>query len=128
MITEMYDGKIQLDFNEARHRFTIDGKPIISVTGATGVIDKSRPLIIWATRLSTAYLMENLKELIDDKKGGRIVKLIEEAEKQHYKVKKAAGDVGTQVHDWAEKFIKAKTKADWPSIPEETLEIGRAHV
>jgi hypothetical protein len=119
MITKLYDGSIELDFDEARHRFTINGKPIISVTRATGVIDKSRPLIYWAVGLTKGYLMENLKILIDDTKGDKISALIEEAVKQHSIKKQEAGDIGTQVHNWVEMFIKAKSKKDYPEIPKE---------
>lgn len=121
MITvKLYDGTIELCFDEARHRFTANGQPVFpSVTGATGVIDKSRPLIYWAVGLTKDYLMGNLQTLIDDVKGDKIAALIEEAAKQHSIKKQAAADVGTQVHDWVECFIKAKSKKDWPEIPKD---------
>jgi hypothetical protein len=119
MITKLYDGNIELDFDVIKHRFSIGGKPIISVTGATSVIDKSRPLIYWAVGLAKGYLMENLQVLIDDDKGDKISALIEEASKQHSIRKKEAGEVGTQVHDWVERFIKAKIKKDYPEVPKD---------
>lgn len=119
MITKLYKGEIELDFDEARHRFTVDGKYIISVTGVTSVIDKSRPLIYWAVGLFKDYLMQNLKDLIEDNKGDKISALIEEAAKQHSIKKQAAADIGTQVHAWVEAFIKAKSKKDWPEIPKD---------
>ena len=119
MITELYDGTIKLEFNESRHFFSVNGKNVISVTGVTGVIDKSRPLIYWAVGLSKDYLLSNLKDMIADDKGDRIVTLIEEASKQHAQVKKAAADIGTQAHDWIERFIKAKTKKDYPELPKD---------
>jgi len=118
--TKLYDGTIELCFDEARHRFTVNGNPVFpSVTGATGVIDKSRPLIYWAVGLTKDYLMGNLQTLIDDTKGDKIATLIEEAAKQHSIKKQQAADVGTQVHAWVEAFIKAKSKKDWPEIPKE---------
>lgn len=119
MITKLYKGKIELCFDETRHRFTIDGKPILSVTAATSIIDKSRPLIYWATGLAKDFLMENLENLVNDNKGDKIASLIEEAVKQHSIRKEKAADVGTQVHDWVEQFIKAKTKKDWPEVPKD---------
>ncbi len=120
MITKLYKGEVELVFEEKRHRFTVKGKSILSVTGATSVIDKSRPLIYWATRLTRDFLMENLDSLIKDTKGDKISSLIEEAIKQHSIKKQKAADIGTQVHDWVEQFIKAKTKKDYPEIPKET--------
>lgn len=123
--TNLYNGSVELLFDDAKHRFTVDGKTILSVTAATSVIDKSRPLIYWAVGLSKNFLMENLKELIDDTKGARIASLIEEASKQHAIVKAKAADVGTQVHGWAENFIKTfclgkvKSKKDYPEIPKD---------
>lgn len=119
MITQLYKGSIELVFEEARHRFTVGGKPVISVTNATGIIDKSRPLIYWAVGLTKDFLMQNLKNLIDDKKGDKIVALIEESIQQHRIKKERAADIGTQVHDWAEQFIKAKTKKDQPKLPDD---------
>ena len=117
IIAKLYDGTIELCFDENRHRFTINGNSVFpSVTGATGIIDKSRPLIYWAVGLAKDYLMGNLQVLIDDIKGDKIAALIEEAAKQHSIKKQAAADVGTQVHDWVERFIKAKSKKDWPEI------------
>lgn len=119
MTTKLYDGSIELDFDEIKHRFTVNGKSIISVTGVTSVIDKSRPLIYWAVGLAKGFLMENLQTLIDDTKGDKIAAIIEEAAKQHSIRKQQAADVGTQVHAWVEAFIKAKSKKDWPEIPKD---------
>src|SRR3990167_8700086 len=118
-ITKLYKGEVELEFDEARHIFKVQGKYVLSVTAATSVVDKSRPLIYWAVGLTQSYLMENLKKMIDDTKGDKIVALIEEAAKQHQVKKQEAADIGTQVHDWIEKFIKAENKKDIPKIPKE---------
>ena len=119
MIIQLYNGTVQLEFDERYHSFKYKGQKVLSVTAGTSVIDKSRPLIYWAVGLFKNHLMENLNELIDDKKGGKIVELIEEASRQHSIRKKKAADIGTQVHEWAEQFIKAKTKKDQPEIPKD---------
>jgi len=121
VITKLYKGTIELHFDEARHRFTVNGESILSVTAGTSIIDKSRPLMFWAVGLSKDFLMGNLSDLIKDKKGDKIVALIEEAAKQHIIKKEKAADIGTQVHDWAEQFIKAKTKKDQPALPKDPL-------
>jgi hypothetical protein len=119
MIVKLYDGSIELCFDEARHRFTVNEKSIISVTGVTSIIDKSRPLIYWAVGLTKDFLMGNLQVLIDDTKGDKIAAIIDEAVKQHSIKKEKAADVGTQVHVWVEQFIKAKSKKEWPEIPKD---------
>ena len=120
IITRLYKDTVELCFDEKRHRFTVKGKPVLSVTAAISIIDKSRPLIYWATGLTRDFLMENLNTLIKDTKGDKISSLIEEGIKQHSIKKQQAADIGTKVHDWAEKFIKAKSKKEWPEIPKET--------
>lgn len=119
IVTSLYKGTVELCFDERRHRFTVNGKSVLSVTAATSVVDKSRPLIYWATGLTRDFLMENLKKLVADTKGGEIASLIDEAVKQHQIKKKKAADAGTQVHAWVSQFIKAKTKKDWPEIPKD---------
>lgn len=119
MITKLYNDEIELDFDEAKHRFTVNGKPIISVTAVTSIIDKSKPLIYWAVGCAKDFLMQNLNALIEDTKGDKISAIIEEAAKQHNIKKQAAAGIGIQVHTWVEDFIKAKSKKEWPEIPKD---------
>jgi hypothetical protein len=116
--TALYKGTIELVFNEDKHLFTIGGRKIISVTRFTSVIEKPA-LVPWAVGLTRDYLMANLKSLVEDTKGDRIVALIDESTKQHRIRKQEAADSGTLVHDWVEQFIKAKTKADYPETPKD---------
>ncbi len=92
-------------FNDESHRFWRMEKDkkvaISSVTTFTGVIDKSTPLIIWATRLTNSFLKELLK-------GGTIIgeEQIDEACKQHQIKKQEAADIGTQIHLLVSAWIK----------------------
>ena len=118
MVIKLYNGSIEVDFNKEKHSYKVNGKRVISVTACTSVIDKSRPLIYWAVGLTKDYLLENLQELIDDKIGDKISLHINEAVKQHSIKKQRAADIGTQVHDWAERFIKTQ-KEGCPEIPDD---------
>lgn len=91
-------------FNEEKHKFTDErGKMINSVTKFTGLIDKSGALIGWAIKLMKLFLLA----MIDI--GAEITaEKIEEAAKQHMIKKKEAGDIGTEIHKLAEKFIKGE--------------------
>ena len=42
---------ITIEFDKEKHRFSMDGRPIISVTSITSIVDKSSALISWAVRL-----------------------------------------------------------------------------
>ena len=119
MITKLYKGEIELNFNEEKHWFSVNGESVISVTGCTSVIDKSAPLIYWAVGLAKDFLLGNIKKLISDNKGDDILQLIEESAKQHRIRKEQAATAGTAVHLWVEQFIKAKTKKDIPELPKD---------
>lgn len=104
-----YEG-ITLEFNEANHRFLVNGEPTVSVTSVTGIIDKSAPLIYWAVGLSRDYLLELLNGGIEIQKGH-----ILEAANQHRAVKEKAGTIGDAVHEFAEQFALGLK----PEIPEQ---------
>lgn len=100
-------GKRTIFFDEAKHKFTDEnGKRLKSVTTFTGVINKSEILIAWAIKLARNYLTGKLDN------GEQITVLdVEEACKQHRLKKEEAADIGSQIHDWIEKFLKeGKTK------------------
>lgn len=122
MIEEkLYGGRITLQFDERKHRFTVNGRPVpFSVTGCTGVIDKPA-LKYWAANLSRDFLLANLDTLVNSRSEDEITALVREAALQHTRYTKKAADIGTQIHKWAEAFIKAKTKKDIPPLPDDPL-------
>jgi len=100
-----YNGEIIIKFYPNSHRYQREGEKnyLVGVTTATGVLDKSRALLIWASRLSQEFLLEalrNEKPITED--------LIQEAVKQHEVKKEEAATIGTLVHDYIEKHIKGK--------------------
>lgn len=110
----LYDGTITIEFDSDLHRYKKDGKTLVSVTAATGVIDKSQPLILWAVGLAKEYLYERINnmETIDALE-------IETACALHKERKEKAADTGSQVHNWIEAFAKAKRDGtETPVIPE----------
>lgn len=116
MIIELYKGKVLINFQERDwngkkiHSYTDkDGNKIISVTGITGKIDKSAPLIYWATKLMAKFLSDNFlgKELTNE--------AIETSLKKWREAKEEAADIGTAIHDWIEVSIKGLD----PAIPDD---------
>ena len=113
----LYDGNVEITFYPDSHRYLKDGKPLISVTAATGIIDKSRVLIWWATNLMKDYLFEFVNNN-EDFSLEDLYNAIEEAAKQHQVKKEEAADIGSQVHEWCEMYIKAKINGDpEPEMP-----------
>ncbi len=92
---------IEVKFEEnPYHRYTIKGRKILSVTSATGLLDKSGPLMWWATG-------EMLKAIQSGQSP-------EDARKSYMAVKKEAADLGTKAHQFAQDYIEGKN----PDIPE----------
>lgn len=108
----LYKKTVKVEFYDASHRYMVSTlkrgqwtKPErkSGVTTYTHVIDKSQPLIFWALGLAKKFLHEIIES------GGNITaKDIEEASWQHRKKLDEASDLGTQVHELAEEYIKAK--------------------
>ena len=113
----LYKGKIQIDFygptedSPKRHIYKLRGNKerLLSVTSATGIIDKSGPLMNWAIRVTKEYLIECLEKRIKIS-----IEDIEAASKQHRIKKEKAASIGSIVHQFAEDYINKKK----PEIPE----------
>ena len=106
----LYKGKIEIEFFEGSHRYTINGKSgIPSVTAITGVLNKPA-LVFWSANLAKDFLLQHLNA------GTQITEeLIIDAAKQHTIRKEQAAISGTKVHTFAEEYIKGKK----PEMPEE---------
>jgi len=120
-IIDLYKGQIKVVFYPNSHRYKILGerKYLISVTGCTGIIDKSRPLMIWATRLAGDH-MKNFVRLSPKKDIPReLVESEIDIAVNAYKAKQEeALSIGTEVHEWVSKYILFRLmKGKTPSIP-----------
>lgn len=115
------------DFDERKHVYTLDGKPLNGVTTVLGVISKQ--LTDWAARVAASKAfrlaqkmelerfhglvdaLDKLPENIDKAQAdrlGRIYGEYHEARVAHDNVKKSAGIGGTNVHKEVETWIKAR--------------------
>lgn len=119
---ELYNGEVAITFYPNIHRYKKEGERtfLISSTGATGKLDKSTPLVIWATRLFKDYLLQYLEE----SKSKNFTKeelypIIDEGSRQHTAKKEEAASFGDIVHDWCLAFGLAKLQGK--ELGEETL-------
>jgi hypothetical protein len=104
---KLYNGTVN---GKKIHCYTdIKGNPILSNTGATGILDKSDGLVPWAVKLMGLYLLENYT--------GKTInsEIIEVAKKEWRKAKEKGAEIGTAVHDFIENWIKSKEKPKIPS-------------
>lgn len=104
--------KGKLYFNDANHRFwkEEEGKKkyLKSVTSFTGILDKPG-LPFWAVRLMRDDLFTKLQ----------LGKILDKADiyyahKLHQIRKQEAADIGTQIHEWIDKWISGEN----PEIPD----------
>jgi hypothetical protein len=117
---KLYGGEVEIDFYPDAHRYKLAGSKtyLISVTSATGILDKSRVLIPWAINLAGAHLRRYLENASGNQfTSEELLPVIEEALQQHKIKKEEAAGVGSQVHKFAEQFALAKLDlSDYPSV------------
>lgn len=102
----MYNGEIEMVFDDLVHRYSINGKKIKSVTGILGVISKPY-LIPWAAKVT----VEKMSELF--KPGTpydeiEIKQMLDTSKRAHFAIKTTAADIGTLVHKYLEQYIKGE--------------------
>lgn len=104
MTSELYNGKVILDFNEKVHKYTIDGKRVDGVTSILKIINKPA-LIGWAVRTDMFDLKRSILNLnrITEQDLDELIKV---ASSKHEEIKTVSADFGTGVHRIIEQFIK----------------------
>jgi CRISPR/Cas system-associated exonuclease Cas4 (RecB family) len=114
---KLYNGKVQIDFYPNSHRYKKHGERnwLISVTTATGMLDKSRVLINWAVGLAKTFMYDQLDTLAKTDSKELIESLIDKACLQHQEKKTKAATSGTAVHEWAEAYINGED----PALPKD---------
>lgn len=108
--TKLYNGKIIIDFYEAKHWYCKRGEKgtIISVTGATSMLDKSAVLMNWAVNMAKDYLTTTkLQELQETNDADKIIGIVDEAIKVYREKKEEAAGIGKEIHSWVERYIKS---------------------
>jgi hypothetical protein len=113
---KLYNGEVELKFDPITHTYTVDGEIVLGVTSITGVLDKPA-LLYWVNNTDMKYLEEALKV------GMRIdeiskVSIISGMKGLFRKRSGEAADIGTAVHAYLEKYLKAGiNKEPLPPMP-----------
>lgn len=102
----LYHGAITIVFDPMKHLYTLDGVPVPGVTGVIGMINKPA-LIPWAANMAAQRMGELLKPGVAYDEV-QIKEMLGEAKVAHRRKKEAAGDVGTLIHKWIERWIKGE--------------------
>jgi hypothetical protein len=106
----LYNNSIEITFFPDSHRYKLKGEKtyLNSVTSITGIIDKSRILILWAIGLAGSHLRKYFEESKSNTfSPEELIPVINEALNQHNVKREEAADIGTQVHDLALQISEA---------------------
>jgi hypothetical protein len=106
-IIELYKGQVSLKFFPVTHIYMRNGKRCKSPSGAIGIIDKSKFLMIWQKEMIGDVLREKVGQKLTDE-------IIDQAIETPENTKDEAIGIGKEAHKWIEKFIKG----DKPPMPE----------
>lgn len=109
IVNHLYDGTVQLEFDSFKHRYTVNGKEIPSVTKVLGLIAKPA-LINWAANMAADCFKSQLEpgKSYDEM---QIDTMWSAAKKAHFQKKVDAGTLGSFVHKWVESYIKGENPA-----------------
>lgn len=108
----LYDGAVELKFDEEAHLYTVDGEPVPSITGILKVINKPA-LMFWSVSMACEYLQ---REWLPGKTYDEveIVNLLKAAKSAHRTKADNAATIGTMVHAWIERHLNGEE----PAIPQ----------
>lgn len=110
---ELYNGHVSLvrgDFGRKKHAYYLPETNyfVPGVTSILSCLDKPA-LIPWAARMAAEYVKANIG---DNPTKAHIEAICDKAKTEYNKIKEAAGDIGTQVHIFAEKYFRGEVLAD----------------
>lgn len=108
---QLYNNTVELVFDSLRHRYTVNGELVPSVTAILSVISKPA-LIYWASNMAVDYIAEQIKpgQSYDELE---LEDIWTNSRKAHTQKKKKAGDIGSFVHKYVENYIHNRQ----PSMP-----------
>ncbi len=103
IINKLYKDEIELVFEPMGHKYTVDDKPVRSVTNINSIIAKPA-LVPWAANMAVQSMREAIKagESYDEL---YLENAFGEARIAHSKKKTDSGVLGTLVHKWVENYI-----------------------
>lgn len=118
----LYKGSVKIKYYDESHRYYVNGKQKTGVTTIVGIMDKSRALMTWKGWRIVDFLLEKLKAGPITEDLVCVASYIDKIEKEE------AADLGSDIHDWAEKYIKFKLKekgAIMPDMPDvKAVQVG----
>ena len=114
---EMYGGQVVMTFNPRKHLYSANGIIVPSVTKVTGVLDKPA-LIYWAVNETIAYIADSWQAGLEYNQA-QIDSIVADAKGARFRVSQKALNIGSDAHDWLERYIKSQVlNTKMPELPE----------
>jgi hypothetical protein len=112
---QIYDGKVNLQFDPQKHIYIVDGEVYKGVT-STFNYAPSKNLTFWAAGEATKYVKDKWKpnRAYDEV---YIADVLRAAPKAHLEKRDKSADMGTMVHEWAEAYARGQ-KPEHPQNPQ----------
>lgn len=103
-----------LTFEPGRHRHLYDGKPLIGVTTALGIISKGDGLIQWGVNQAIDQISTQLQ---GDLSVEQVQSILWSAKSAWRTKRDEAADIGSQAHNWIELYLRGNNP-EWPEHPQ----------
>lgn len=109
-------------FDEKRHLYFYDGKPMTGCTTILGILAKPA-LIPWAAKMATEYVRSELKLTDKWKWSDELPRILEEAKGAHARKRDDAAESGTDLHALVEAWVRACIQENdgYPKVVEQGL-------
>ncbi len=103
---KLYEGKLELNYLDSKHLYTVEGQPVDGVTTILKVIAKPA-LVPWAVKETGDYILKNVKPgvALDEVS---LLKLVGDAKRAHRTKSDDAADIGTWAHEWFAKYFRGE--------------------
>lgn len=116
----LYAGSVRLDFDDAAHAYRYQDKFVPGVTSILKLLDKPA-LVQWSANCAVQYILEGWQKAMEGPDGliepSAFATLCQEAKTAHRRLSKAATDVGSLVHSFAERVLVDR-RAAIPTDPQ----------
>jgi len=113
---QLYNGEVILTFDEEKHLYSVEGRPVYGVTNIVGVLEKPA-LRWWAVNQAIEYLQENWQPGKEYDEVS-IVQMLEQAKYAWRMESGKAKTIGAMAHKWIKEFLQAKVEGKpLPEMP-----------
>lgn len=110
--TSLYNGKYDVVFRNSSHTYKVNGTTKKGVTTAMSKVLAKPGLMTWAMEMALSYLKRKLPVIT--------LADLDEARKAHTVRRDAGADIGSIVHDVAEKLLAGEA-VEWDELPDEAV-------